>query len=525
MTKHSLILLTLAYLYVLNFLTTGDARQVAMLLWPGLVLLILLAIVAPLHRWFVKLLLSVLVVTSSVAVFFKWQYGVTLTEDIMLSGLINDAGLTTEMVSLDLLGWVLLTGLLPSALIAFARLRPQGFGKQLLASLLMVAVAVAGIAGIFQLEGYQLRGKGQIRDPRLAQSINYFSPVDVLYTYNLARKALKKLKKNYASVEKMSTTHHYRSDVDDLLVVVVLGESTRGDHLGINGYPRNTTPRLSQISQGLYSFRRVTSCDTLTIPSLRCLVSPMLSRQPDRQAQQSPFSEVMQSLGYRTEIYALQTLSDFYHYLGHDKLVSKYAVLKASDTGSRDVSLLPFARQAIGDYRQGRRLIILHSLGSHQTYDDRLLPHQRVFRPSCQNADVKACSRKELVNAYDNSVLAVDEFLATLTEQLADKKALLVYVSDHGESLGENGIYFHGAPLDTAPPAQRSVALTFWFSPEFRRSEAGATLIEALETHPLDEPISHDNVFHSILGCSGISSDDKGINPTLNLCEAKAMPE
>jgi len=519
MTKHTIVLLSLAYLYALNLLTTGAWERAWMVIWPGLVLLILLMLLAPLHRWLVKPVLAVLIASASVALFFKGQYGITLTEDIMLSGLINDTGLTAEMVSLRLLGWVLLTGLLPAAVVIRLPVRPQRLLNQGLYSLLFIALSAAAIAGIFQIEGYQLRSKGQIRDPRLAQSIAYFSPVDVLYTYSQARKALKKLKKNYASVEKMSQLHHYRSTLDDLLVIVVLGESTRGDHFALNGYPYPTNPALEQHSADLFSFRHVRACDTLTIPSLRCLASPMQSHQPNRNVTHSPFSEVMQSQGFSTDIYSLQNLSDFYQYLGYDKLVSKYAVLHASDTGSRDVSLLPFARKAIANYRSGRKLLILHTLGSHQTYNDRLLDRHRVFQPSCTKADVRSCDRASLIHAYDNTLLAVDEFLASLIEELADKRALLVYVSDHGESLGENGIYFHGAPLKNAPREQLTAALMFWFSPAFGQSPPGQRIINALKAHSLDEPVSHDHVFHSILGCSGFESDDGGIDPALNLCQ------
>ena len=491
-----------------------------MAIWPALLMFALSLVIGLFHRFALKLFLAVNIIIASAAIFFKWQYGVTITEDILLSGLINDASLTLEMVSVKLIIWVLITGLLPAALILSIRIARRPIGKQLTDTFFLILFAVVGVLVVFYTQGYELRKKGQIRDPKFAQAIVNFSPLDIEYNFNKALKAKRYMKKMYSDVEIMSKKHHYEFEGDDLLIVLVFGESTRGDHFSINGYPKNTAPLLSK-KDNLYSFSNVTSCDTITLSSIRCMASPMKRSDPGRKVTQSSFGEILRSLGFETEIYSLQTLNEFYHYFGYDKLVSKYPILNEQKSGARDVSLLPYAKEAIDNYTSGKKLLILHTLGSHQTYYDRLIEGQEVFKPACRVANVSECSSEELNNAYDNTIVAIDSFLSTLIDELSDKKAILVYVSDHGESLGENGNYFHGKPVDSAPKEQFSVPMIFWFSQKYIDTEEGKKRMELLKALPADAPLSHDNLFHSILGCAGVKSDDGGIDQSLDICSKR----
>ena len=226
----------------------------------------------------------------------------------------------------------------------------------------------------------------------------------------------------------------------------------------------------------------------------------MLKSSPDRTPRQSSFGEVLHSLGYHTEIYALQSLSEFYKYLNYDKLVSKHQIVAEQQTGAWDAALLPYARQAIGQYRGGKTLLVLHTLGSHQTYADRISPQFQVFKPYCTNPDVSKCSKTELDNAYDNTVLGVDNLLADVIRQLAQsgRKALLFYVSDHGESLGENGIYLHSTPYSVAPAEQTRVPMMLWLSDAWRQD--GAVDGNCLHQRASSGEYSQDNVFHTYLG-------------------------
>lgn len=551
-------LLAAVTLYLLALNSSVHASWAGLLssLWVAAVWAQVAWLPAWLHRWVFKAGLIVHVVAASVAVFAKSSYGTVITEDLMLSAITGEHDLTAEMVSARLLCWLVVTALLPALLIAAVPLRRLRARSRLWQMGLACTTAVLLALAFFGLRGYQFKSAGHIRDARFLEDVQRFSPVDVEYNLHRAWRAVRRMQRTYAQVQVLSQTYRWQSTQDDLLVVFVIGESTRGDHFALNGYQRPTNPRLSQV-QGLYSWR-ATACDTLTVRSVHCLASPMLRSQSDRTIRHSSLGEVMHHLGYRTEIYALQTMSEFYRWLHYDQLVTKYAIVHDQPTGARDISLLPYARRAIAAYQGGRQLLVLHTLGSHQTYADRFTPEQAVFMPWCSNPDVARCAPQELVNAYDNSVIAVDHLLGEVIHALHDKKALLVYVSDHGESLGEGGHYFHGMPIDKAPPQQFDVPLLIWLSDAYRHSPQGAVFAQRLQQahdrahrqvqsapqteQPFDQapeptpgqtlgqtpghaahtgrvqPISHDHIFHTVLGCAGITSDNGGIDPALNLC-------
>lgn len=480
---------------------------------------IIFLIIGLLHKWIFKAFLSLSIFIASVAIFFKWQYKITITEDILLSGLINEVELTLEMVSTKLIIWVFITAVIPIIIVSLIKVSKYPLKLQIRNTVLLIGLSLILSSIIFVIQGYHFRAAGQIRDPKFAKALTSFSPLDVEYNFKKALKGLKNMNKKYKNVIKMSAKYNYIAQEKDLLVVVVLGESTRGDHLGINGYNKNTTPMLSQIKE-LYSFKDATSCDTLTKNSLDCLATPMQHSQKDRIVHQSSFGEIFHTLGFKTEIYSLQTLNEFYHFLQYDKLISKYAILDTQPTGAKDISLMPYMQEAISTHKDGKKLIILHTIGSHQTYADRITPKQEIFKPSCKNPDVAKCTHQELTNAYDNTIIGVDYLLMSTINQLKDKKAILIYLSDHGESLGENGNYFHGKPLKIAPKEQFSIPFIVWFSDKYKATPQGQLFAKNIQKKvDAHDKISHDNFFHSILGCSNIISPNGGIDSSLNICQ------
>ena len=152
--------------------------------------------------------------------------------------------------------------------------------------------------------------------------------------------------------------------------------------------------------------------------------------------------------------------------------------------------------------QDGPSVVVLHQLGNHgPAYYKRYPPELRRFTPTCDTPELRRCTREEIVNAYDNALLATDHFLAqtiALLQRLsATHDTALLYVSDHGESLGENNIYLHGLPYAIAPREQTEVPMLMWFSDGFAKSRG---LDLACLVQRAKEPTSHDHLFHSILG-------------------------
>lgn len=179
-----------------------------------------------------------------------------------------------------------------------------------------------------------------------------------------------------------------------------------------------------------------------------------------------------------------------------------------------DGVLLPWVREFLA-MQNPRKLLVVHTVGSHWRYFNRYDAEHARFRPDCRWQNPTSCSHEELVNGYDNSILYADGFLSETIDLLADVNAVLLYTSDHGESLGESGRFGHGHRGHA--PEQASVPLIAWASPEFRRRHPER--YQALEDD-VTSPLSHEVIFHTMLDCAGFASDV--MEPSLSLCRARA---
>jgi lipid A ethanolaminephosphotransferase len=152
--------------------------------------------------------------------------------------------------------------------------------------------------------------------------------------------------------------------------------------------------------------------------------------------------------------------------------------------------------------------LVLHQLGSHgPAYYARYTEAERVFQPDCRTAEFADCSAEEIRNAYDNTIIATDHMIAEVIDMLAARSdrmaAAMVYMSDHGESLGEKGIYLHGMPYMFAPDEQTHIPFVMWLSASY--SELFNITTECLKAQA-DEPYSHDNLFHTVLGLMNVEA-------------------
>ena len=160
------------------------------------------------------------------------------------------------------------------------------------------------------------------------------------------------------------------------------------------------------------------------------------------------------------------------------------------------------------DENKKDKLIVLHLNGNHgPTYHKRYPKEFRKFTPACETNQLINCTQKEVVNAYDNAILYTDYLLAKTLEVLksnsADYNTSMLYISDHGESLGENNLYLHGLPYLVAPDYQKKVPKLLWLSDGYQQSYG---LDKSCLSQKSDEQYSHDNFFHSMLGLLSIQT-------------------
>ncbi len=308
--------------------------------------------------------------------------------------------------------------------------------------------------------------------------------------------------------------YSFKSDADDdLIAVLIIGESARFDHFALNGYNRPTTPRLSKISN-LTSYECAASANS-TYPA----VSSMLSRLPltniEESLKESSALSVFTKLGFHTSWIATHSLTKYfrdYDFNLYDEV--DFALIPGGSLlyppSSYDEVMIPFFDSEITI--PGKSLIVLHPSGSHWNYSARYPQSFNKFTPSCNNTsgknDHSCCKPDELVNSYDNSILYTDYFISEVINRLRDKNAFVIYVSDHAESLGEEDFYGHGGEIR---PEQMKVPFILWFSDKFSKTKS--LNIAAVQK------LSHDNVFHSLLNCADVTSEI--IDPKMSVCSLK----
>ena len=308
------------------------------------------------------------------------------------------------------------------------------------------------------------------------------------------------------------------------LLVFVLGETARAESFSLGGYARNTNPKLSQ--QDITYFDQVSSCGTATAASLPCIFSGMQRSNYDETVAKNRegLLDIVQRAGYKVTWIDNQSGCK-----GVCDRVSGTPLLEAVKPKwctDRDYCLDGILVDTLQDFLQQQplqdRVIVMHQIGSHgPSYYQRYPRDSAPFMPDCTTNAIQTCDKQALVNSYDNSIAYTDQVLSGLIDQLAQDdryQSSLVYVSDHGESTGEKGLYLHGAPYMFAPSQQTHVPMLAWFSAAFAAAHADQVHCMQQQKHA---QLSHDNIFHSILGLLDIQTTVK--NSALDLSDCRAV--
>ncbi len=316
-------------------------------------------------------------------------------------------------------------------------------------------------------------------------------------------------------ISRLPARFHAASN-EPLTVVLLLGESARVDHFHINGYPRQTTPLLETLPN-VISFKSVYSCAILTRDSVPCMLTRGTLKQREAAYSETSLISVFKKLGFHTAWLGTQgtysAIDSPYTRLTKEADEVVFLDTDLYGTYALDEHLFPFFDTTMRK-NPGNKLIVLHTFGSHWHYESRYSDRFRRFTPICSkqlwSRDMTHCSREELINSYDNTILYTDYIIYSIIEKLKDQNALVVYVSDHGESLGENGMYLHGMK---STKEQRYVPMFWWASEHFVAGHAKN--IANMREHK-ESPLSHDNLFHSLLDCAGVEGEV--IDKKLSIC-------
>jgi lipid A ethanolaminephosphotransferase len=295
-----------------------------------------------------------------------------------------------------------------------------------------------------------------------------------------------------------------------LRVVLVVGETARAANWGLNGYSRQTTPQLAAMPD-VVAFTKVSSCGTNTEVSVPCMFSPWGRRQYDEARIRGSQSllHVLQRAGVQVFWRDNQSgCKGVCEGLPNETVSAATAPRLCQGEHCLDEALLQGLDGIAQGLPAGDQLLVLHQLGNHGPAYDRRYPDAfRRFTPVCQTSDLRLCSREQIVNAYDNALLYTDHVLAQaiawLRQDSTAHDTALIYVSDHGESLGDNGLYLHGVPQAIAPAVQTQVPMVVWLSQGLVKQQ-GIDL--ACLRQRSTQAASHDNLFHSLLGLMGVGT-------------------
>ena len=294
------------------------------------------------------------------------------------------------------------------------------------------------------------------------------------------------------------------------LMVLVVGETARFDRFSLNGYHKETNPLLAK--QEVVSLSNVASCGTSTGVSVPCMFSSLGRKGYDKETALNQENALDVLADHGVEILWRDNNSD-------SKGVAKrmeYEDFKSPTLNPvcagecRDIGMLSGLDKYIADRKGKDILIVLHQMGNHGPEYYRRYPKEfEKFKPMCMTGELQDCSQQEIDNSYDNAILYTDYFLSNVIDLLKkydDSHATaMLYVSDHGESLGEHGVYLHAAPYMIAPKEQTHVPAIVWMGEHFDYK-----LSQLLPYK--DYAFSHDDLFCSLLVAFELDT---------KMCEAK----
>jgi KDO II ethanolaminephosphotransferase len=486
-------------------------------------------------KWLARVLIVLLVSISVLASYYMTFFNVVIGYGVVQAVLTTDVDLSKEAVGFGLFVWFFALAVVPLALwwryvhvSKHAAANWWLWFKQVGGQVGLVLLCAATFVAIGQHVNADLNSADAVGQDVGKASLAAHTYVPSNWVAGLGMSASSAWDSWASKGAKVDPAAKFQYSLnalaDDVVVVVVIGESARSNNFGLLGYERPTTPLLDA-EKNLAAFK-ATSCNTSTKLSLACMfVRPQAVVERGLQAPQvledTVFS-VFKKLGFSVELFAMQSEVWFYNSLKTD--FYKIREVIAADSANRgksvlDSILLAELQASMAKHPKGRQVVVLHTKGSHFSYASRYPREFARYQPECSGVD-GACTKAELINAYDNSVLYTDTFLHSLMRSLSGKKAVLVYTSDHGESIDENR-HFHATPKPLAPPEQLDVPLMFWASePYLNASPANKKAFEQLQQAAKSPKtaVGHTNLFDSMLGCLGITSNNGGINDKYNLC-------
>jgi KDO II ethanolaminephosphotransferase len=470
-----------------------------------------------------KSVLTFVLIFSAVSAYYMVFFNVVIGFGIVQATLTTDIDLSKEAVGAGVIAFVLALGVLPTVAVVMTRLTEGALAGRVL-MLALCGLVCSFVIFIYPSVLQNVAGRAQ---PRSASPLGVVvhSYVPSNWVTGLAMSGWSKYESlaRHRRLLNPADQFTYRTsiDLDGTYLVIVIGESARYDRMGILGHSRLNTPEMARTANLVAM--QATSCNTSTRLSLQCMfVRPEGVEDGGASGKQTISEEmvftVLKKLGFTSELFAMQGEVWFYNSVDADYYKHREIIYAREENIGKPIDDLLLVREleeSVRSHPRGKHLVVLHAKGSHHLYAHRYPRSYAWYTPECSSNNVP-CHREELLNSYDNSIAYTDHFLGQVIGSLEDKKAIVIYTSDHGESI-EDKAHLHGTPKYMAPPEQRMVPIMIWASKPFLSDSRDARHFYDLQARK-DRMAYHEYLFDSILGCLGIESDNGGINQSRNLC-------
>ncbi|MHA1523698.1 MAG: phosphoethanolamine transferase [Alphaproteobacteria bacterium] len=457
-------------------------------------------------KYLIKPFVITLILICATASYFVDSFGILITQNTL-----RDVVETTPNEARQFFTWSLffhlgVFGGLPSIVLIWIRVNHQPIAAKLAYNTVFIVACIALAGGLIAANFRPFSAVNREHKDLLA-SLNPAAPIFATLEFflNTIPESGLPLKPIGSDAKLGSRISAIQKPV---LTIFVVGESARSQNFSLNGYARETNPALAR--EKVFSFSNFQSCSTSTRISLQCIFSPY--GRADFSLQKSAASEnlldIFQRAGMTVSWWDNNTGSyKLADRVGYELLSREIAPQHCPNGECTDGIFLERLRQYLGSITKNT-VLVMHQIGSHGPgYFLRYPPEFERFTPACRSTQLTDCTVTEIVNAYDNSIAYTDEILAQIIamakEQEGKLATALFYTSDHGESLGEFGLYLHNMAYFLAPETQTKVPFIAWFSTDFAKSmRLDLACIAALQKNKL----SHDILFHTLLGIMDVEA-------------------
>lgn len=459
--------------------------------------------------WLDRLLISLFILVSAAAQYFIMTFGVVIDRSMIANIIDTTPAESFALMSTKMVLTLVMSGLLAVIIAWWIRVKkPLSAWRSM--ALRVTSMVISGLLIVFiALLFYKDYASLFRNNKELVKSLNPSNSIVAVnswYSHNrLAHLPLVRIGEDATQTPAMKNGPRHN------LTILVLGETSRADNFSLGGYSRDTNPRMKQ--DNVVYFPNTTSCGTATAISVPCMFSNMPRAHYNEELAQH--QEGLLDIVQRAGINVLWNENDggckgACDRVPHQDMTRLNLPGQCIDGECYDDVLFHGLEDYI-NHLKGDGVIVLHTIGSHgPTYYNRYPKNLRTFSPTCDSNEIQNCSKEQLVNTYDNTIVNVDYIVDKAITLLQSKQntltTSLVYLSDHGESLGENGVYLHGLPWSIAPDTQKHVPMVIWLSDDYQQRYK--VNYQCLKDHAKANHYSQDNLFSTMLGLAGVSTKE-----------------